>query len=157
MRKLNTPLHANKHMGLFDWFKKIFKKIFARAQTVKPAVEPIVEAQSEPIQATKPTVTQLSLATASMGPTTSSDVLLQPMVTEKSTVTGTYCFKVSPDATKPEIHKAFISKYSKTPLHVNIVNVLGKTKLRGRVPGKRNDWKKAIIYLAKNEHVDLFQ
>lgn len=84
-------------------------------------------------------------------------VLLQPLVTEKSTVTGTYYYKVTRGATKNEIKKAFHSKYGKMPRKVNIINVLGKTKARGRSVGKRADWKKAVIYLAKDQTVELFQ
>ncbi|EKD79252.1 MAG: hypothetical protein ACD_41C00126G0021 [uncultured bacterium] len=86
-----------------------------------------------------------------------SVVLIQPLVTEKATATGTYLFRVAPLATKSEIRKAFQAKYGKTPRKVNVVNVMGKVKMRGRVVGKRSNWKKAVVYLAKGETVDLFQ
>ena len=84
-------------------------------------------------------------------------VLVQPLLTEKATVMGAYLFKVNPSATKNEIRKAFQTKYGKLPRKVNVVNVMGKTKMRGRVVGKRSNWKKAMIYLTKGETVDLNQ
>lgn len=84
-------------------------------------------------------------------------VLIQPLVTEKATATGTYLFKVSPTASKSEIRKEFKAKYGKDPRKVNVLNVMGKVKMRGRVVGKRSNWKKAMIYLAPGENVDLFQ
>lgn len=84
-------------------------------------------------------------------------VLVRPVVTEKSTVNGTYVFEVAKGATKNEVKKAFQKKYSKQPRKVNIVNVMGKTKTRGRVVGKQSNWKKAVIYLNAGETVDLYQ
>lgn len=86
-----------------------------------------------------------------------SHVLLQPLITEKATLTGTYLFKVAPQASKNEIRKEFKAKYGKDPRKVNVLNVMGKVKMRGRIVGKRSDWKKAVIYLAKGETVDVFQ
>ncbi len=89
--------------------------------------------------------------------TNTKQVLVQPLLTEKATVMGAYLFKVNPSATKNEIRKAFQAKYGKLPRKVNVVNVMGKTKMRGRVVGKRSNWKKAMIYLTKGETVDLNQ
>lgn len=83
-------------------------------------------------------------------------VLLRPLVTEKATVTGTYCFKVSSQANKQEIAKEFKAIYGKTPRKVNVLNRIGKTVKRGRVTGKQADVKKAIVYLKKGETVDVF-
>ncbi len=83
-------------------------------------------------------------------------LLLKPLVTEKATVNGTYCFKVAPDANKQEIAKEFKLIYGKTPRKVNVLNRMGKTVQRGRVSGKQADTKKAIIYLNKSETIDVF-
>lgn len=132
-------------MGLLNAFKKTPKPA-----TEKVAVAPVA-AKPAAVKATKKVAAQPELKLAQ------HSVLLKPVVTEKSTVTGTYCFRVSPDATKNEIKKAFKAYYGKMPRKVNILNVIGKTKLRGKVPGKRADWKKAIVYLTKGETVDLYQ
>jgi large subunit ribosomal protein L23 len=81
-------------------------------------------------------------------------VLLRPIVTEKATNTGTYLFQVAKSATKSEVTKAFKARFGKVPRKVNVLNVMGKTKFRGRTVGKRADWKKAIVYLNSGETVD---
>jgi len=129
-------------MGLFNRTKKVTEKT-AASETVAPKKTSVKTGSTSAVQST------LKLAQQS--------VLLKPVVTEKATVTGAYYFRVSPDATKNEIKKAFKAYYGKMPRKVNILNVIGKTKLRGRVVGKRADWKKAIVYLTKGETVDLYQ
>lgn len=121
--------------------------IFSRKKTATP-VEPAAQAATV-TPAVQKTVAKVSIKADAL--------LLQPMVTEKATVTGTYIFKVVSGATKNEVSKAFKAKYGKTPRKVNMMNVMGKTKLRGRQVGKRSDWKKAIVYLTKGETVDLYQ
>lgn len=116
---------------------------FSRKKTPPP---------TQPIAETKPAV-----QTAVVRQLSTRHVLLQPLVTEKATATGTYLFKVSPTASKSEIRKEFKAKYGKDPRKVNVLNVMGKVKMRGRVVGKRSNWKKAMIYLAQGENVDLFQ
>lgn len=107
----------------------------------------------EEVKAVKPVATKSAVEKVAVNDV----VLLQALVTEKATVTGTYMFKVKKSSTKSEVLKAFKAKYGKTPRKVNVLNVMGKTKLRGRQVGKRSDWKKAIVYLNKGETVDLYQ
>lgn len=116
---------------------------FSRKKTPPP---------TQPVAETKPAVVSSLSSSRSV-----SHVLLQPLVTEKATATGTYLFKVLPTASKSEIRKEFKAKYGKDPRKVNVLNVMGKVKMRGRVVGKRSNWKKAMIYLAQGENVDLFQ
>ncbi|MBW2633846.1 MAG: 50S ribosomal protein L23, partial [Deltaproteobacteria bacterium] len=40
---------------------------------------------------------------------------------------------------------------------VKTMQVKGKTKQRGRVVGKRKDWKKAIVKLMPGERIDFFE
>lgn len=123
------------HMGIFSR-KKVEQKI-----------EQSADQQVVPVSVKKPAIVSKKTNT----------VLVQPLLTEKATVMGAYLFKVNPTATKSEIRKAFQTKYGKLPRKVNVVNVMGKTKMRGRVVGKRSNWKKAMIYLTKGETVDLNQ
>lgn len=83
-------------------------------------------------------------------------LLLKPLVTEKATVTGTYCFKVASQANKQEIAKEFKMIYGKTPRQVNVLNRIGKTVRRGRTSGKQANTKKAIVYLKPGETIDVF-
>ncbi len=37
------------------------------------------------------------------------------------------------------------------------MNVKGKVKQRGKITGKRKDWKKAIVTLKPGERIDFFE
>lgn len=82
------------------------------------------------------------------------DVIVQPLITEKSTLLresrGVYCFKVHPRANKIEIARAIEKLFEKDKIKVAEVrtsHVRGKVKRMGRFAGKRPDWKKAWIRL----------
>ena len=85
-------------------------------------------------------------------------LIVAPVITEKATVlneTGQVTFKVSLDATKPEIKAAVEGLFGVNVTAVNTVVVKGKSKrFRGR-PGQRSDWKKAIVSLAEGQSIDL--
>ena len=84
-------------------------------------------------------------------------IIRSPLITEKSTsVTAfnQYGFKVSIDATKPEIKAAVEGLFQVKVLSVNTLVQKGKTKrFRGR-PGRRSDVKKAFVRLAKDQEID---
>ncbi|MBI0536878.1 50S ribosomal protein L23 [Roseomonas sp. KE2513] len=85
-------------------------------------------------------------------------LIVAPVITEKATVlnqTGQVTFKVTLDATKPEIKAAVETLFGVNVTAVNTVVVKGKSKrFRGR-PGQRSDWKKAIVSLAEGQSIDL--
>ena len=85
-------------------------------------------------------------------------LVVAPVITEKATVlneTGQVTFKVTLDATKPEIKIAVEKLFGVNVTAVNTVVVKGKAKrFRGR-PGQRSDWKKAIVSLAEGQSIDL--
>jgi large subunit ribosomal protein L23 len=86
------------------------------------------------------------------------DVILAPHITEKSTMASennAVVFKVSGDATKPQIKEAVEAIYDKKVVNVNTINVKGKTKRWKGKPYKRNDLKKAIVTLAEGEMIDI--
>jgi large subunit ribosomal protein L23 len=86
------------------------------------------------------------------------DLLLKPVVTEKSTMgveNNQITFKVTLDATKPQIKEAVESVFG---VKVNAVNTLrqqGKVKRFRGVTGKRPEYKKAIVTLAEGETIDI--
>ncbi len=86
------------------------------------------------------------------------DVILAPVVTEKSTRGSEFdqvTFKVMPEATKSEIKQAVEGLFNVKVKAVNTLNVKGKVKrFRGR-PGRRSDVKKAIVTLAEGESIDI--
>jgi len=86
------------------------------------------------------------------------DVIIAPVVTEKSTL-GTqnrrYTFRINRTSTKFDVKTAVEKIFKVTVEGVNILNVKGKTKnFRGR-PGKRSDYKKAIVKLAEGQTLDI--
>lgn len=87
-------------------------------------------------------------------------ILIRPLVTEKINdykEQGKYAFEVGIKTNKVEIAKAIEQVYSVKPASVNIINVIGKKVRRGRVTGKRKDWKKAIITIPKGKSIEVYK
>ncbi|HOX96976.1 MAG TPA: 50S ribosomal protein L23 [bacterium] len=88
------------------------------------------------------------------------DIIVAPFITEKSSYLAgdnKYVFLVTAKANKPEIKKAILNLYKVEPLSVNIVSVKGKTVRRGKVRGRKQDFRKAIVTLRKEDKIDLMQ
>ena len=86
------------------------------------------------------------------------NVVLAPVVSEKSTFVADqnrqYVFRVSDDATKPQI-KAAIELMFKTKVDdVTVLNVRGKERRFGRLSGRRRSWKKAYVRLAEGQEIN---
>ena len=83
------------------------------------------------------------------------DVLRRPLITEKTTalkeLNRALCFEVAKGATKPEIKKAVEQFFGVKVQAVRVANMHGKVKRQGRSVGRRPDWKKAYVVLAKGE------
>lgn len=87
-------------------------------------------------------------------------VLLKPLVTEKGSsqaILGKYLFMVAPDANKIMIAQAVERTYGVKVLRVNVINYSGKKVTRGKISGKRKDWKKAIVTLQKGQTIEVFK
>ncbi|MBN2017704.1 MAG: 50S ribosomal protein L23 [Candidatus Cloacimonetes bacterium] len=89
------------------------------------------------------------------------EIIIHPMITEKGThiqeEAGGYLFKVRIDANKIEIKKAVEEIFKVHVRKVNTITNKGKPKNLGRYQGRRSDWKKAIVYLAKGESISEFE
>ena len=90
------------------------------------------------------------------------DVILEPVVSEKSynlLDEGAYTFKVHPDANKIEIRQAVESIFDVKVLKVTTANRKGKRKRNRRALtfGRRPDTKRAIVTLAGDDRIDLFE
>jgi large subunit ribosomal protein L23 len=89
-----------------------------------------------------------------------SQVVRRALVTERfaklNERDNKFIFEVHTDANKHEIRQAIEHYFGVKVLDVRTMNVLGKTKRLGRFQGKRADWKKAIVTLAKGDNIDLF-
>ena len=65
-----------------------------------------------------------------------------------------YVFKVSKDATKPEIKEAIELLFTTLVEAVRIVNVKSKPKRFGSIQGKSKSWKKAYVKLAAGQKIE---
>jgi large subunit ribosomal protein L23 len=87
------------------------------------------------------------------------DVILAPVITEKSTMISEHnavVFKVANDATKPQIKAAIEALWPEvTVMGVNTLNQKGKTKRWKGRPYTRSDVKKAIVTLAEGQSIDV--
>jgi large subunit ribosomal protein L23 len=85
-------------------------------------------------------------------------LIRSPIITEKSTAISEHnqvMFRVSIDATKPQIKEAVEGLFGVTVVTVNTLVQKGKTKrFKGR-PGKRSDVKKAFVTLAAGQSIDI--
>lgn len=86
------------------------------------------------------------------------DVILAPHITEKATLlseNNAVVFKVSSDATKPQIKDAVEALFGVKVTGVNTLVQKGKTKRWKGRPYKRSDMKKAIVTLADGQSIDI--
>ncbi len=86
-------------------------------------------------------------------------IIRKPLVTEKTTIMregNQYLFAVDPRANKIEIERAVEKLFKVKVLNVRTLNVLGKKKRYGRLMGKKQDWKKAIVTLAPGSSIEIF-
>ena len=86
------------------------------------------------------------------------NVVLAPVVSEKSTYVADknrqYVFRVSDDATKPEIRAAVELMFKIKVQGVTVANVKGKQRRFGRTIGRKRSWKKAYVRLAEGQEIN---
>ena len=89
------------------------------------------------------------------------DIVIRPLITEKTSiqkeVSNQITFEVDRRANRVEIKKAIENIFNVNVVGVRTMQVKGKTKQRGRIVGKRRDWKKAIVTLMPGERIDFFE
>ena len=82
-----------------------------------------------------------------------SDVILKPIITEKSMdmiASKRYVFKVLKDANKAEIAAAVEAMFDVKVADVNTINMKKKPKRLGAHMGYTGEWKKAIVTLKED-------
>ena len=88
-------------------------------------------------------------------------VIREPHITEKANLqkegVNQVSFKVHKRANKVEIRRAVEILFKKKVLDVRTMNVRGKRRRMGRSVGKKSDWKKAIVKLARGENIEFFE
>lgn len=87
-------------------------------------------------------------------------VIVRPIITEQgmhfANVKGAYSFHVNKKANKAEIKNAVERIYNVKVDKVRTANHRGKRRRRGRSFGTTPAWKKAVVFLEPDYHIDLF-
>lgn len=89
------------------------------------------------------------------------DIIKRPLITEKTNVqkesSNQVTFEVGRQANRVEIKKAVENIFNVKVAGVRTMQLKGKIKQRGRILGKRRDYKKAIVTLMPGERIDFFE
>lgn len=87
-------------------------------------------------------------------------IIVEPVVSEKSyalMADGKYTFRVDDRAHKTQIAAAVEEIFEVSVVAVRTAKVRAKPKRRGVHSGKTRAWKKAIVQLAPNDRIELFE
>jgi large subunit ribosomal protein L23 len=88
------------------------------------------------------------------------NVIVRPLVTEQgmhfANTKGAYSFEVNRKANKTQVKNAVEKIYGVKVDKVRTANRKGKHRRRGRTIGMTSSWKKAVVYLEPDYHIDLF-
>jgi large subunit ribosomal protein L23 len=89
------------------------------------------------------------------------EIIKRPLITEKTNiqkeVSNQLTFEVDRRANRIEIKRAIETAFKVRVAKIQTMQVRGKVKRRGRIVGKRRDWKKAIVTLMPGERIDFFE
>ena len=88
------------------------------------------------------------------------NIIIRPLVTEQgmhfANVKGAYSFEVHKKANKTQIKNAVEKIYNVKVQKVRTANRKGKYRRKGRTYGLTSSWKKAVVILDPDYHIDLF-
>ena len=88
------------------------------------------------------------------------NVLIRPMITEKSTLLseiGKYAFQVAPGANKVMVKEAVQKSFNVRVEDVNITMLRGKRKRYGTRVKKMPDIKKAVVTLRRGDRIQIIE
>jgi large subunit ribosomal protein L23 len=88
------------------------------------------------------------------------DILIEPVLSEKANMLreqGKYVFKVAMSANKIQIKEAVRRLFNVNPVSCTVMVVGGKPKRLRYRSGYTATWKKAIVRLAKDEKIGIFE
>jgi large subunit ribosomal protein L23 len=87
-------------------------------------------------------------------------IIIRPLITEQgmhfANIKGAYSFEVNKKANKAQIKNAVERIYNVKVNKVRTANRHGKYRHRGRHFGMTPAWKKAVVFLEPDYHIDLF-
>jgi large subunit ribosomal protein L23 len=87
-------------------------------------------------------------------------VIIKPIVSEKSYAllsANKYTFRVHDNAHKTQIRQAVEEIFGVRVLEVRTMSVKSKPKRRGYTSGRSRSWKKAVVELHPDDHIELFE
>lgn len=88
------------------------------------------------------------------------DIIKRPLITEKTSIqkaeSNQLSFEVDRRANRVEIRRAIEGIFKVNVATVRTMQIKGKVKRRGKIVGKRRDWKKAIVKLMPGERIEFF-
>ena len=88
------------------------------------------------------------------------NVIIRPVISEKSyalLAANKYTFRVHDDAHKTQIRQAVEEIFGVRVLDVRTSNVKSKPTRRGYTAGRTRSWKKAVVELHPDDHIELFE
>ena len=89
------------------------------------------------------------------------DIIKRPIISEKTNIqkekSNQVTFEVDPRANRIEVQRAVERIFNVKVADIHTMNVRGKFKRRGRILGKRRNWKKAIVKLMPGERIEFFE
>jgi large subunit ribosomal protein L23 len=159
-------------MGIFDKIigkksvqeeKKPEKKPEMSEKTEKTAtVKPANEKKKPAVKAVKKTAKpKKEVAKRKIGKKEENiahSILLEPVISEKSTEMGVnnkYVFKVTQKASKHEVKSAIEDYYGVQVVKVNTVRIRPKKRIHGRTVGYKKGFKKAIVTLRQGDNIGM--
>ena len=88
------------------------------------------------------------------------NIIIKPLVTEQgmhfANTKSAYSFEVNKRANKTQIKNAVERIYNVKVQKVRTANRKGKQRRKGRTIGTTASWKKAVVFLNPDFHIDLF-
>ena len=88
------------------------------------------------------------------------NIIIKPLVTEQgmhfANTKSAYSFEVNKRANKAQIKNAVERIYNVKVQKVRTANRKGKQRRKGRTIGTTASWKKAVVFLNPDFHIDLF-
>ena len=87
-------------------------------------------------------------------------VIIRPIVSEKSyelLAANKYTFRVDTRAHKTQVRQAVEEVFGVRVIGVSTMSVKSKPKRRGYTSGNTRSWKKAIVQLHPDDHIELFE
>lgn len=89
------------------------------------------------------------------------DIIKRPIITEKTNIqkeaSNQVTFEIDPRSNRIEVKRAVEKIFNVEVADIRTMNVKGKPKRRGRIMGRRRNWKKAVVTLMPGQRIEFFE